>query len=100
VKREELEIEGHKAFEIGKIVAAHALEAVVNGAAEVFEASVVAVGQAFLFGEFSEPFDQVQIRAVGRQIQQFDVLERRVGGDLLAALVAGVVEDQRDGRSR
>ena len=53
MKREELEIEGYEAFEIIQIVAAHTLQAGVNGFAEVAEVFVVAVGQAFLFGELA-----------------------------------------------
>ncbi len=65
--------------------------------AELAKARVVPVGQAFLFGQLPEPLDEVEVRAVGGQIQQFDVAGSSVRGDLFAALVACVVQDQRDG---
>ena len=65
MRSEEFEIEGNTGFEFGEILGAHALEAIVDASTEVFEGSIVLVGQAFLLGELPESFDEIEVRAVG-----------------------------------
>ncbi len=64
-------MECHETLEFGKVVGGHAMEAGVDSGAEVGEGLVVVVCEAF-FGELPEALDQVEIEAVGWQLEQLD----------------------------
>ena len=69
---------------------------VENGFFEVWKRGIIAGMQAAFFHQPPEAFDQVELRRIGRQKQQFDV---QVGGGLLhqpATLVPSVVQHHRD----
>ena len=54
------------------------------------------VGQGFLFRELPDPFDQVQVRGVRRQVDQVDAGVGRDAPHDRGGLVAGVVQDHAD----
>ena len=60
------------------------------------EVSVVLGIQALLFDEFPQPFNQVEIRRVGRQKTELDLQAGRGGEYHGAFLIAGIVQHQRD----
>ena len=68
--------------------------------AELGEGGVVAVGQAALFDQLPQTFDQIKIGAVGGQEEQFDVQSLRLLAHQFTALVACVVHDEGDGDVR
>ena len=56
--------------------------------------------QSLLFDKFPEPFDQIEIRGIGRKIQEFNVERGREVFDILAFLIPGIVEHKRDGNGQ
>jgi hypothetical protein len=92
-----LEVVGHECGELGAVFCRDVVEAAVDGAAEFGEIVVVATIESVAFDELPQSFNQIQVRGIRRQEQQLDVERRRQARHQYAALIAGVVEDQRDG---
>ena len=57
---------------------------------------MVTVEQTFFLNQFPKPLDQVEVGAVGRKKEQFNVQRGRLFLGAAAMLRAGVVEDQGD----
>ena len=71
-------------------------QTVGDGRLEGGKVSVVLGIQALLFDEFPQPFNQVEIRRVGRQKTELDLQAGRGGEYHGAFLIAGIVQHQRD----
>jgi hypothetical protein len=66
---------------------------ILDGLAKGREVRVVAVVEAPLSDEFSERFDEIQIRRVGGQIQQLNAQTLGQLSNRLAFLIAGIIQD-------
>jgi len=72
-------------------------EAGLNGGGKGIEGCIKFGIETLLFYELPQPFNQIEVWRIGWQEEQFDV---ELGGqidDQIAALIAGVIEDQREG---
>ena len=76
------------------------VKALVDGGPKASEIFVVFVRQALLFCELPYPFDQIEIRAVGREEKQLNIQFGGVRLDGVAVLVTGVIHDEADGNDR
>src|SRR5512135_3622338 len=95
-----LEVERQQGSDRGLVLTLNPFQAFHNRRLEPEEVLVVPARQALLLDELPQPLDQVQVRRVRRQEQQLDP---KLLGQLLhhgAALIAGVVQDQRQGQTR
>lgn len=86
----------HEGFEFRAVGGRELIQAVVDGGSEIGEGVVMAAVQGFFLEELPQAFDQVQVGRVTGQEQQFDGQAR---GEVLhegAALIACIVQHQRD----
>ena len=68
----------------------------VDAILEGVEVVIVGAVQYLLFDESPQPFDQIQVGRIGRQVKEFDAWFVGFVGNRLAFLVSGVVQHQSD----
>lgn len=75
-------------------------QALLNGRLERGEVGVVLGIQTLFLDELPQPFNQVQIRGIRRQVEQLDVEARRHRRHHRTFLVARVVQHQSNGHTQ
>ena len=93
---ERLELERHQSLQFLGMDRRKADEGLLDGGLKIGECRVVSAVHGTPFDELPQPFDQVQVRRVRRQIQQGDSQLRRQRLNHGIALIAGIVQHQRD----
>ncbi len=94
---ETLELQSKQRTQACFLVLVGLMQAGGDGLAKLGKRGVIAGIQTLGFRKFPQPFDQIEIGRIGRKKQQ---LNTEAGGgveDILAALIAGIVQDEGNG---
>ncbi len=72
------------------------LQTVDDGLFKGSERGVVAPMETLGFHKLPQPFNEIEIRGIGRQPEQGNAEAFRLGHDEVIALVAGIIQDDRN----